>query len=337
MTIKSIFINDEPRLRAGWRLLLQTLFMGLILLGFTFPLSILAFIKPELITSPILNALVSFTMFTVSVFIARLWLDRRSLTSLGLSVNMRALKDILVGILITLPMIGLIYAILWGIGWLTFENFAWQVDPLSTVFKETLVVFIIFVLVGWSEELLSRGYHLQTIESGLNTFWAVVLSSVIFGILHLGNENSESILFVSIGIFLAGVFLAYGYLRTRQLWLPIGLHIGWNFFEGAVFGFPVSGMSTYQLMRITINGPELWTGGPFGPEAGLVLIPGLLLGFALIYIYTRGRTGPNPLAAMDSGENVPNSAHFSSGSSELGEKDNPKEGIDAPDDSKLQE
>jgi len=337
MTIKSIFINDEPRLRAGWRLLLQTLFMGLILLGFAFPLTILAFINPDLITSLILNALVAFTMFTVSVFIARLWLDRRSLSSLGLNVNMRALKDLLVGILITLPMIGLIYAILWGAGWLTFENFAWQVDPIGMVIKETMVVYIIFILVGWSEELLSRGYHLQTIESGLNTFWAVVLSSVIFGIIHLGNENSESIWFVSIGIFLAGVFFAYGYLRTRQLWLPIGLHIGWNFFEGAVFGFPVSGMSTYRLMRTTINGPELWTGGPFGPEAGLVLIPGLLLGFALIYIYTCDRSGSNPLAIIDSDENVPNSAHFSSGSSGLGEKGNPKEGIDAPDNFKLLE
>jgi hypothetical protein len=103
--------------------------------------------------------------------------------------------------------------------------------------------------------------------------------------LHLGNPNATWV--SAAGIFLAGLFLAYGYLTTKQLWLPIGLHIGWNFFEGVVFGFPVSGLDIYRLMRTTISGPDLWTGGAFGPEAGLVLLPGLLLGAALIFAYSR--------------------------------------------------
>jgi membrane protease YdiL (CAAX protease family) len=117
----------------------------------------------------------------------------------------------------------------------------------------------------------------------------VVISSALFGILHIGNPNATwtSVL----GILFAGVFLAFGYLRTRRLWLSIGLHIGWNFFEGVVFGFPVSGMKTYSLLNIVVNGPRSWTGGPFGPEGGLVLIPGLLLGFALVEVYSRKRNG----------------------------------------------
>jgi hypothetical protein len=90
-----------------------------------------------------------------------------------------------------------------------------------------------------------------------------------------------------LGLFASGVWFSYALLRTGQLWLPIGLHIGWNFFEGVVFGFPVSGLDIYRLIRITVDGPELWTGGAFGPEAGLVLLPGLLLGVALIYVYTK--------------------------------------------------
>jgi membrane protease YdiL (CAAX protease family) len=117
----------------------------------------------------------------------------------------------------------------------------------------------------------------------------VLLSSGVFSLLHLVNPNAESIGFVAVGLFLAGVFLAFGYLRTRQLWLPIGLHIGWNFFEGVIFGFPVSGLEYYQLTRITVVGPQYWTGGAFGPEAGLVLIPGLILGFILVFFYTRNR------------------------------------------------
>ena len=82
------------------------------------------------------------------------------------------------------------------------------------------------------------------------------------------------------------MFLAYGYLTTKQLWLPIGLH-GWNFFGGVGFGFPVSGLDIFQLTRINVSGPELWTGGAFGPEAGLVLLPGFYLAQRLVFAYSR--------------------------------------------------
>jgi membrane protease YdiL (CAAX protease family) len=270
-------------------LLLQTILTFLIGLIIGIPIFLISLAFPNVINSLLVGQVSQIVVITASVFIARLLFDRRSIASLGLKLNLWAFKDLLVGILITLPMMGLIYVILWAAGWLTFESFAWQTDSISTVLLEILITFVVFTFVGWNEELLSRGYHLQTLESGLNTFWAVLLSSAVFGVMHLGNPNAESKWFVTIGILLAGIFLAYGYLRTRQLWLPIGLHIGWNFFEGAVFGFPVSGLSTYRLTRVSIDGPKLWTGGSFGPEAGLVLIPGLILGFALIYIYTRGR------------------------------------------------
>ena len=306
---KTVFISpDEPRLRAGWRLLLQTLIIFVLSIVFGLPLGLLDIVLPGIVNNLLLQQLLNVFIMTGAVYIARRWLDRRSFVSLGLKPNRRALTDVLIGILITLPMMGLIFALEWAAGWLTFEGFAWQIDPISIVFKEILVIFFIFVMVGWSEELLSRGYHLQNLESGLNTFWAVLLSSAVFGALHLGNPNATWI--SAVGILLAGIFLSYGYLRTRQLWLPIGLHIGWNFFEGVVFGFPVSGLDIYQLTRITVNGPELWTGGGFGPEAGLVLIPGVLLGTALVYAYTRDR---------------------------LGDKDNAQDGTDIPDNSLLPE
>jgi len=153
--------------------------------------------------------------------------------------------------------------------------------------KNVLLFFVIFIFVGWNEELLSRGYHLQTIASGINLFWGVIISSAVFGLVHLGNPHATWI--SAAGIFFAGAYLAYAYIRTRQLWLPIGLHIGWNFFEGVVFGFPVSGLDIYALTRIQVHGPELWTGGPFGPEAGLIVLPALLVGAGLIYLYSKNR------------------------------------------------
>ena len=285
--LKSIFVSPaEPRLRAGWRLLLQTILLGVLFSCFLLPLAFVPSASQNN-TWLLLYQIAEFFAITLSVFVARRFLDRRSFVSLGFSRKARALRDLGAGILITFFMMGSIFLIEWAAGWLTFDGFAWQFDSFGTVIRGTLVMFAAFVLVGWNEELLSRGYHLQTLESGLNTFWAVLLSSAVFGVQHLINPNSESVWFVTVGIFLAGVFLAYGYLRTRQLWLSIGLHIGWNFFEGVVFGFPVSGLDSYALMHIRISGPVLWTGGAFGPEAGLVLIPGIALGMFLIWLYTR--------------------------------------------------
>jgi hypothetical protein len=294
MKIKRIFISDdELRFRAGWRLLIHWVLLNILLVCFTLP-----FITSldELFSTEglLLSQVAELFGVGISVFLARRLLDKRSFRSLGLKINQQALIDILVGIGIPFFMVGTIYLICLSMGWLTFVGFAWQFNTPVTVVSQALLSVLTFILVGWNEELLSRGYHLQNLISGLNLPWAVMISSAVFGWLHFANPNAtwEG----AVGVFLAGVFLAYGYLRTRQLWLPIGLHIGWNFFEGLVFGFPVSGTVPYRLIHTTVNGPVLWTGGVFGPEAGLVVIPGLLIGGLLVYFYTYSR-----LSKEDSG------------------------------------
>ena len=282
--LEQIFISpDQPRLRAGWRLLIQTILF--FLLG-TIVVVIAASLGIE-ISSIIFGNILNLIATTASVYIARRWLDKMSFESLGLKLNQQAFMDVLVGIGITVVQMGLIFVVMLGLGWLTFEGFAWEFDPIGTVITGVLTFFIGFIIVGWNEELLSRGYHLQTIASGINLFWGVVISSAVFALLHLANPSASWV--STAGIFFAGIFLAYGYIRTKQLWLPIGLHIGWNFCEGVVFGFPVSGTETYKLTRIEVTGPEIWTGGPFGPEAGLIVLPALLVGVLLIYLYTASR------------------------------------------------
>ena len=282
--LAQIFLSpDEPRLRAGWRLLLHTLLM----LVFGTVIGAIALALGILDLDSIWGQVLNFLIITGSVYVARRWLDKRSFESLGLKLDRHTLIDLLTGIGITFVQMGFIYVVMLSLGWLTFEGFAWEFDPVNVVVMGVLSFFVVFIFVGWNEELLSRGYHLQTIASGLNLFWGVVISSAVFGLLHLGNPNATWV--SAAGIFFAGVYLAYGYIRTRQLWLPIGLHIGWNFFEGVVFGFPVSGLDIYALTRITVHGPELWTGGAFGPEAGLIVLPSLIVGALLIYLYTLKR------------------------------------------------
>jgi uncharacterized protein len=285
--LSRVFVSsDEPRLRAGWRLLIQTIL--LFVLGIVVSL-IGYFLNTGGSAASISNQILNLIAITGSIYLARRWLDKRSFESLGLKLDRQAWNDIFAGICMTFVQMGFIFALMLGLGWLTFSGFAWEFDPIGTVITNVLTFFVVFIFVGWNEELLSRGYHLQTIASGINLFWGVVISSAVFGLLHLGNPNATWV--SAAGIFLAGVLFAYAYIRTKQLWLPIGLHIGWNFFEGVVFGFPVSGLDIYPLTRITVTGPDLWTGGAFGPEAGLVVIPALIAGAILIYFYSSKRNG----------------------------------------------
>jgi membrane protease YdiL (CAAX protease family) len=288
--MRPIFLSpSEPRLRAGWRLLIQTILLLVLMLCIGIitlvPYSFLGGKELSGFLYLLVSEIIEVFSITLSVFLARRFLDKRSFASLGFKLKWRALVDILAGIAITFVMMGVIYIIMLSSGWIEFEGFAWQSEPPAAVVRNILFIFLAFVLVGWNEELLSRGYHLQNLADGLDLTWGVILSSAVFGVLHLANPNATWV--SAVGIFLAGLFLAFAYLRTKQLWLSIGLHIGWNFFEGAVFGFPVSGMEFYRLVRQTVSGPELWTGGAFGPEAGLVILPALVLGMVLITIYSR--------------------------------------------------
>jgi len=289
-----VFVSpSEPRLRAGWRLSLQVVLQLVLLMlagaavligmGGIFTGAPNSFTSSQLVVTQIAE----FAAVTLSIFVARRFLDRRPFVSLGLQAGRRSILDFVAGIGITFLMMGLVFAAEWMLGWLKLTGFAWQGQSEHKVGLEVATMLAVCLLVGWNEELMSRGYHLQTLASGLTLGWGWILSSTIFGVLHLANPHANWMAVA--GIVLAGLFLGYAYVRTGRLWLSIGLHTGWNFFEGVVFGFPVSGIAFYPLARISVSGPALWTGGEFGPEAGLLLIPALGVGFGLVGLYVLRR------------------------------------------------
>lgn len=278
---------QEPRLRAGWRLLTQLLIMFFILFIVAVPAFAMMAIWPA--ASDLALILANGVPMVLSVIVARKFFDRRSVRSLGLRLDRRAGQDVLLGVGIAALQTGLVFLLEEAFGWLKVVGFAWQQQSAAAVLQSFLLWLVIFLAVGFYEELFSRGYQLQNLEEGLNTFWAVLLSSLVFGVIHLMNPNASWL--SAAGITFSGIFLAYAYLRTRQLWLSIGLHIGWNTFLGPVFGFPVSGMDAYGLILLKVEGPALMTGGQFGPEAGLVLLPALGLGALLVWQATRSRQG----------------------------------------------
>ena len=296
--VKRLFLSpEERRLRAAWRLLLHAGLMGILTVVVSLPVgvaaAVVAALQPSvsiLESTPILlaSSLASLVAITLATWLARRILDRRSFRSLGLQVDRHTLPDLVFGFMLTGLVMGVVYLAEWRLGWLQFQGWAWESLPGAGVLAGLLGSLALFVCVGFQEELFSRGYHLQNLAEGLNLPWAVLLSSAIFGVLHLANPHATWA--AAAGILVAGYFLAYGWIRTRRLWLSIGLHIGWNFFEGTIFGFAVSGTRGFNLIRQTVAGPVWITGGLFGPEAGTIVLPAIALGAALIWAYTRRRT-----------------------------------------------
>ncbi len=285
----AVFLSpDDRRLRAGWRLVLHTLLFFLFSAALTASLLLLSAAVGWLPSGSLrlgIEQVIELFSLTFSVWFARRYLDRRSFVSLGLSLDAMVWRDLLAGVLITGVMMGTIFALHLLFGWMPTVTFAWQSMSWPALLGQLGFWLLIFLVVAWKEELWMRGYWLQNLANGLNVPWAVFLSSALFGMLHLGNPNATWV--SALGIMVSGVFLALPWVWTRRLWLSIGLHLGWNFFEGAIFGFPVSGLDTFRLIQPVIRGPEMWTGARFGPEAGLVLLPAILLGTALVWAYTQ--------------------------------------------------
>jgi membrane protease YdiL (CAAX protease family) len=122
------------------------------------------------------------------------------------------------------------------------------------------------------EEILFRGVLFRYVEGWTGTRWALVVSAAVFGLLHLVNPGAT--IGGALAVMVAGTMLAGAYVKTRSLWLPIGLHFGWNFAESGIFGTTVSGSAGDHggLLRATFDGPAVLTGGSFGPEASLLAI-----------------------------------------------------------------
>ena len=161
-----------------------------------------------------------------------------------------------------------------------------------TAFRPSaLVLFplITFLTVAVFEETFFRGYLFQTLEARWGSGAALISTAVFFGLAHLANPIQDVTLLERLSgpVFIcleAGLPLAAAYLLTRRLWLPIGIHWAWDYCEGPIYGCADSGMhDPHTLLQSHFVGPYLLTGGPFGPESGLVfLVIGTGMGLLLL-------------------------------------------------------
>ena len=318
--ISGLFWNrTEKRLRAGWRVLLHLMLWVAIQLASTVvigsPLTtVLSTIAPAL--APMAGGLL-FYLLNLLLVIGVTWLvarriDYRRFSTLGLQLDRRWWHDLCFGLGLGALLMSLIFVTEWLLGWVVITGFGQTDLALTPFYLAIWQPIALFVVVGINEELLARGYQLRNLSEGLyrvtlgnrpifgrnyclNYRAAIVLawlgSSALFGLLHIFNPNSTWR--STTVLMLAGIWLGLGYVLTGRLGISIGLHITWNFFQGNVYGFPVSGnmLSATTVIRTVQSGPLLWTGGEFGPEAGLIGICAILLGAGLTLLWVQWRYG----------------------------------------------
>jgi membrane protease YdiL (CAAX protease family) len=172
----------------------------------------------------------------------------------------------------------LIFAALAIAGWLTVERAGWQPLDLSAS-------VVSWIMMSFNEELAFRGYILQRLGQAWGLPAAVVASSLIFAMIHSLNPNVQPLAIVN--LFAAGLMFACAYLVTRSLWLPIGLHIGWNLAEANLLGFADSGFTDPAILRSVAHGPAVMTGGAFGPEGGLLGLAAMMTCIAILLLGQR--------------------------------------------------
>lgn len=177
------------------------------------------------------------------------------------------------------------------------------VQPLQSLLPTLLLMLVVYVVQSAGEELLTRGYLMVSLSKRYRLPVCIGISSVVFALLHTGNYGVQPLALLN--ILLVGVVLALIVLLTGDLWAACGYHALWNFFQGNVFGLPVSGLgSASSLFSVEVTGyNQLLTGGDFGLEGSLsnTLILLAELG-VLIYLLSRRQPEPDPTAGETQSE-----------------------------------
>ena len=205
-----------------------------------------------------------------------------------------AIHGLLLGVLISSGLIAIAVAIITVGG-----GYSFQFHPTFVMWRKLAEVLVLLIFGATYEELSFRGYAFQRLTLAVGPVTSIVIFSLWFGGVHLWNPHSGGILSWSFFNTIAvGALFAVAYLRTRSLWLPIGMHFGWNFALGTVFGLPVSGLGIFSVaVHGKAYGPKWLSGGYYGLEASATGAFVILLGFVPVWFFTR-RTAEPPSSSL---------------------------------------
>lgn len=186
--------------------------------------------------------------------------------------------DIIIGLCIgIIAMLG-IYIMELHFGFIQFSKTTHDYGKLANL-------FMIMTVMAFGEELLFRGYMLNGLLQLLkNKYTAVLITGILFGLAHAGNPNATPLSIISNG--LGGVMYSIAFIESESIWLPFALHFAWNFVQGPIFGFPVSGITFRSIiLQNFVAGKGIFTGAGYGPEGGIIGISFRFLVIIMLLLY----------------------------------------------------
>jgi CAAX protease family protein len=293
-----VFTDSDGRLRSGWRVAAYMAgFIGVIGVIQRSVGTVMGAISGVWIVG-LVAAIVALPLLLAMTWIFMRFIDRRTFRSAGFWWDRTSVPDLLLGLLLGAGLVGAMCVICLGGGWYSLT----KVDGEGSALKLSLTVIFMFVgfaVAALNEEIIFRGYVQRTLEEGVGAVYAILISGVMFAIVHALNPGAT--LLAIVNIFLAGVLLGMVYHRFRSIWAVWAMHFAWNFTMAPVLGVPVSGFNTPSVMKlklteaVLLETPDWWlvTGGPFGFEGGLAST-GVMVVFISALAVWKGRAARPP-------------------------------------------
>ena len=282
--------SPDGRVRPIWRFLIAAL------LAFACWLGVGLLLRPPSIIGGL--ALIAFAIVVavnVSIFYAlSLTLDRstRPMAYMGFSTQVPVARLIAIGFVFGAAMVSFAVLLIAIAGT---TSFRWRMD--GAMLQAAAMQMAVFPVAALHEELMFRGYPFQRLTESIGAWPAVIILSVLFAVPHLFNPNST--IFAAFNTAAVGALLGASYLLSRSLWLPWGIHWGWNLVLAVAYGLAVSGFDTDGPVDGSVMGPEWLTGGAYGIEGGASGSIAIVVGFGvLLWIVRRpaliGTPAPPP-------------------------------------------
>ena len=287
-----ILKNPHGEVRNGWK-------AGGFLLVFAALVALINVTFKHLLHLHHVGMLVNVTLST-ALGLGAAWiclaLEKKPLSAMGYRLNGRWAGELGLGVLGGAAIMLITALIAMGAG-----GFHWVKGAAD--FHALAWGLLLFIIVGFNEETLFRGYLFQRLVDGMGQWPAQILMALFFGLAHWGNPGmvGATKVWATVNIGLAAILLGLCYLKTRSLALPIGVHIGWNFTQGNLLGFGVSGTTDAKglLSPVFHAKPEWLTGGAFGLEASLPCV--IVCGAAIVALLLwKGRPNAGPSTAQAS-------------------------------------
>lgn len=282
--MKKWFKNAEGQVRSGWKIILALGLMTIL----TGILSIPVLVIGSNVNTPtdlilenpvsglfmVLAQLIA-VILTVFIFIKK---EKKKWKDVGLTSLRSQGNNLLFGMALGAGSIILITVILIAAKQITLV----PVDITGRLLTDIGLFFITFIMVALNEELFFRGYIISALKQTKSYPIIYFFSSLIFGMEHLGNPNVHKVGIIN--VILIGALFAYMVIQTKTLWMSIGYHFTWNFIQGNIIGFNVSGTQAKAFFHVN-SSDTIWTGGSWGIEASIFTTVVILIGFFITQFY----------------------------------------------------